>query len=255
MWKMFSLLLAAIWQLIRNPGLVESRWICLVIFLLFISETSQYPSCLCLEEITLFVRLDGKHPSSGYVIPRIDFPQINKIENCIVNQGFVLQVFCFSKLFVISSYFFSWGFFSCAGSLFGFISCCPSVGCPTLFQHISSLTINFFWYVNLKITEVISHLMEVQWSLNTRHSGQIAPVLLISISCRTKKKLSGSCGMLVCFRRHCPMFIIGWKIPIWTRDCSSWVLTLCTALIAKLTVFITRICTCTWSLQTCCWSL
>ena len=80
-----------------------SRGICLLIFLLFVLETSQYPSGFCLQEVTLFVRLDGEHPTSGYIISRFDLPQINKIENFIVNPGFVLQVFCFSKLFVISS--------------------------------------------------------------------------------------------------------------------------------------------------------
>ena len=55
-------------------------------------------------EVTLFVRLDGEHPSSGYIISRFDLPQINKIENFVVYPGFVLQVFCLSKLFVIPSY-------------------------------------------------------------------------------------------------------------------------------------------------------
>ena len=81
-----------------------SRRICLLTILLFVLETSQYPSCL--EEVTLFVRLDGKHPHSGYIIPRFDLPQINKIENLIIHPGFVFLVFCFSKLFVTSSYFF-----------------------------------------------------------------------------------------------------------------------------------------------------
>ena len=42
-----------------------SKRICLLIFLLFVFEISQHPSCLCLEEVTLFVRLDCKYPSSG----------------------------------------------------------------------------------------------------------------------------------------------------------------------------------------------
>ena len=41
------------------------------------------------KEVTLFARLDSKHPSSGYIIPRFALPQINKIENFIINPGFV----------------------------------------------------------------------------------------------------------------------------------------------------------------------
>ena len=85
----------------------ESRRLCLLIFLLFVLETSRYTSCLCLEEITLFGRLHGNRPSSSYVIPRFDLPQINKIENLIINQGITFQEFCFGKMFVISCYFFS----------------------------------------------------------------------------------------------------------------------------------------------------
>ena len=39
-----------------------SRGIRLLIFLLFVLETSQYLACFHLEEVTLFVRLDGEHP-------------------------------------------------------------------------------------------------------------------------------------------------------------------------------------------------
>ena len=42
-----------------------SRGIRLLIFHLFVLETSQYPSDFCLEEVTLFVRLDSEHPLSG----------------------------------------------------------------------------------------------------------------------------------------------------------------------------------------------
>ena len=127
--------------------------------------TSQYPSCLCLEEVPLFVRLDGEHPSSGYIIPWFDLPQINMNENFIVNQGFVLQVFGISKLFVISSHFLSWVFLSCTGSPFCLDSSCLSASRHTLFQHISSSTVNSFCNSNLYATEVIGHLIEVPWSL------------------------------------------------------------------------------------------
>ena len=70
-----------------------SRRICLLIFLLFVLETSQYPSCLCLTEVALFVCLDGEHPSSGYMISPFDLCQINKIEDFVVNPGIVLLMF------------------------------------------------------------------------------------------------------------------------------------------------------------------
>ena len=104
---MFQLLLAAIWQLIRNPGLVEAREIRVLMFLLFVLKTSQHPSGLCPEEVTLFVRLNGEHQSSGDIILRLDLPHFNEIKNLIVNPGFVLKLFRFSKVFVVSSYFLS----------------------------------------------------------------------------------------------------------------------------------------------------
>ena len=129
-----------------NLGVVEAgESLCWYSFL-FVLETSQYPSCLCLD--TLIVRLDGKHPSSGSIIPQFDLPQINKIENFVINPGFVFQVFCFSKLFVISSYFFCWGFLSCTRSPFRF------KGRHTLCQHISSSTVNSCWNFNLYVTDV-----------------------------------------------------------------------------------------------------
>ena len=137
-----------------------SKGICLLIFHLFVLETSQYPSCLCLEEVSLFVRLDGKHPSSGYVIPRFDLPQSNKIENFTINRGLTFPVFCFSKMIVLSFYFLSWGFFSCTGSPVCFKSCSLFAGCHTLFQHISSLTTKSLWYLNLYITWSTSLILE-----------------------------------------------------------------------------------------------
>ena len=61
-----------------------------MIFLLFVLETSRYPSGLCLEEVTLFVRLDGEIPSSNHVISRLNLPHIGEIKNLVVNPRFVL---------------------------------------------------------------------------------------------------------------------------------------------------------------------
>ena len=71
---MFQLLLAAIWQLI------EGRRIRLLIFLLFVLETSQYPSGLCPEQVTLFVRLHGEQASSSHIISRLNLPHVDEIK-------------------------------------------------------------------------------------------------------------------------------------------------------------------------------
>ena len=63
------------------------RRISLLVILLFVLETSQYPSGLCLEEIKLFVRLDGEHPSSCDISSRLDLSQVDEIKNLVVNPG------------------------------------------------------------------------------------------------------------------------------------------------------------------------
>ena len=72
-----------------ESGSCGRRRIGLLIFLLFVLETSQYPSGLCLEEVTLFLRLDGEHPSSCHIISRLNLPHGNKITNLVLNSGFV----------------------------------------------------------------------------------------------------------------------------------------------------------------------
>ena len=121
---MFQLLLAAIWQLIWNPGLVEDgESVCWYSFCLSWKPLSTHLA-FAFRKLPFFVRLDGEYPSSGYMIARFDLTQINKIEDFVINPGFVLLVFRFSKLFVISSYFLSWGFLSCARTPFCLNSCC-----------------------------------------------------------------------------------------------------------------------------------
>ena len=82
--------------------------------------------------------------------------------------------------------------------------------------------------------------IEVQWPLYTRHSDQIAFVLLFSIFSHWKAKWSSSC-ILLCLRCHCPMHIICQNVEIWIVQGLFGVSTLCTIFIAVLTVFITRI--------------
>ena len=52
-----------------------------------------------------------EHPSSCHIISRRNLPCVHDIKNLVVNSGFVLEMFCFNKLFTVSSYFLSWCFF------------------------------------------------------------------------------------------------------------------------------------------------
>ena len=72
-----------------KSGSCGSRGVGLLKFLLFVLETSRYPSGLCLEEVTLFLRLNGEHPSSGHKISRPNLHYVNKIKNLVVTPGFV----------------------------------------------------------------------------------------------------------------------------------------------------------------------
>ena len=69
-----------------------------MVLLLRVLEASQHSSGLCLEEVALFICLDGEHRSSGHIIFRFDLPHVNEIKNLIINQGFALKTLCISKL-------------------------------------------------------------------------------------------------------------------------------------------------------------
>ena len=62
----------------------------LSVFLLRVLEASQHSSGFCLEEVTLFIRLDGEQPSSSHIMCRFDLPHVNEIKNLIINRGFAL---------------------------------------------------------------------------------------------------------------------------------------------------------------------
>ena len=68
--KKIQLLLASIWQLIRNPCLVGAGDFGLQVIFLLILETAQYPSSLRPEDVALFVGLDGEYPPSCHKILR-----------------------------------------------------------------------------------------------------------------------------------------------------------------------------------------
>ena len=82
-----------------------SKGIGLLVILLPVLGTSQYPSGLCLEEVALLVILDGEHPLSGHTVVWFDLPHVNGIKDLTVNPRFVLKMFRFSKLFVVTLHF------------------------------------------------------------------------------------------------------------------------------------------------------
>ena len=90
-----------------KSGSCGSRGINLRVFFLFVLETSQYPSGLGPEEVALFVRLDGEHPSSCHILSRLELPHVDEIKNFVVNPRSVVRMFCFSELYSASSYFLS----------------------------------------------------------------------------------------------------------------------------------------------------
>ena len=127
-----------------KSGSCGSKGIRLLIFLLFVLETSQYPSGLRLEEVTLFVRLDGEHPSSSHRISRLNLPHVNEIKNLIVNPGFAGASFRVRDL------------------ILALVLACLSAGSHSAFQHVSGSTINSSRNFNFHITEIVGPFIEVQ---------------------------------------------------------------------------------------------
>ena len=91
-------------HLATRPWFCGRRGIGLLVILLFVLETSQYPSSLRLEEVALVVGLDGKHPSFCHMVPWLDLPHRGQKPHC--QSKISLMTFRFTKLFVVSSYFF-----------------------------------------------------------------------------------------------------------------------------------------------------
>ena len=133
-----------------------SRRIGLLVILLPVLETSQYPSGLCLNRLhclSVFNRPVKKFFGLTLII------SMRSETSCSI-QDFVLKMFCFSKLCVVSSYFQSWCFFSCTRSHLGLYSCCFSTGGHTAYQHVSGLTVNSSWDFKLCAAWIVGHFIE-----------------------------------------------------------------------------------------------
>ena len=226
-----------------------SRGIGLLVILLLVLETSQYPSGLCSEEVALHVGLEGEDPSFGYIVLRFDLPSDQR-GNLIVNPGFPLDVFRFNKLTAC-------GILVLPGLTFLFVHKASFLLLILrLFQQVATQRSSMF-LVRLR-TPFGSSIRVLLEPLVTflRHNDRctLGKVVRLCISCCspfavvTKTEWPGCSCIHVCFRRHGPMYIIGQDTGIWVEHCPSRVLTSCTALIAILTVFVIRIGAGSWSL-------
>ena len=56
---------------------------------MFVQESLENPSCLDLNKVTVFVSFDGKYPSATNKIFAGNLPEINQLEDIIVNPGLV----------------------------------------------------------------------------------------------------------------------------------------------------------------------
>ena len=100
-------LLAAISQLFRNQGLVET-WESVCMYSFYLSwKPLNTNLAFALRKMPCLSVLMVSTPSSCHIISRIELPHVDEIKNLVVNHGSGLQMFCFSKLFVVSSYFLS----------------------------------------------------------------------------------------------------------------------------------------------------
>ena len=118
----------------------------------------QYPSGLRPEEVALLIGLDEEYPSSGHTVLRFDLPQINEIKNLIVNPGFPLEMFRFSKLLVVPRTFLA---DASVHISFWLLLLRLFTGGHTAFQH-SGLTVNSFWEFNLCAAGIVDHFIQAQ---------------------------------------------------------------------------------------------
>ena len=102
-------------------------------------------------EVALFVGLDGEKPSSCEVL-RFELPHVNEVNNLIVNPGFALEVFCFSKLLAATPL--------CGVTLlWDFFFWLPQVAIQS---SMSGLIVNSVWELNSCPAGIIDHFFEAQ---------------------------------------------------------------------------------------------
>ena len=162
-------------------------------------------------------------------------------------------MFRFSKLFVVPSYFLGWRFSSCTRRL---LAVAPAAFPQVAMQR--SACFLFDCQLRLGVQLVCCRNCRSVlwgWSLHAWHCSQIVYILLFCGFLSHKTEWPGCSCIPVCFKRHCPMFIISQDPEVWVEQSPSRFLTSCTVLIAKLAVFVIRIGAGSWSLSTGCRSL
>ena len=73
----------------------------MLLILLLVQESLQNPPCLHLDEVAIFVPLNGKYPSSSDKVLARLLSEINKLKNIVVHPGLVLLEFRFKELLEI----------------------------------------------------------------------------------------------------------------------------------------------------------
>ena len=65
----------------------RSRAIRLLSILLSVLKTSKHPSCLALLELAISVPFNGKHPSACDKVLGFELPDVDKVEDVVVEPG------------------------------------------------------------------------------------------------------------------------------------------------------------------------
>ena len=111
----------------------RSRRICPQVLLLFLLESSQYSSLLCLEEVALLVGFNGKYPSTCHVILR-SHCQSRISTRCVSFQQTACSILILPGLTLLFVHEIAFWLFPAA-----------SPGSHATFQHVSGLIVNSVW--------------------------------------------------------------------------------------------------------------
>ena len=142
--------------------------------------------------------------SSGHIVFRLDLLQASEIKKLVVNPRFVLQMFCFSKLFVVSSYFLVEGSFRARDLLLALIP----AALPQVVKHHSNTSFDHQLFLGLQLlydrsrwsshcgTRIVVHSAEMSnctcpADLHFRES-QIKMIRLLRHTCVSKASLSNA---------------------------------------------------------------
>ena len=195
-----------------------------------------------------------EHPSSCHIISRHNLPYVHDVKNLVVNSGFVLEMFCFNKLFTVSSYFLSLCFFRARDLI---LALAPAAFPQVAIQRSSMSLVRLSTPLGTSNC-VLPESLGTSSRYNDRCTHDIV-IKLQTLCCSpfsvVAKQNDPAAAAYLCSRRHCPMIIISQNTEIWVEHCPSGILTSCTILVAVLTVFILRVVTSSWSFRTGCLSL